>query len=237
MDISKAFSFVFEDEEWVSKILIGGLIALIPLVGQLAALGYALKVAQNVAQGNPRPLPRWSEFGDHLMRGLYDLVIRLIYTSPILVIMLLFACIGGLAGGASSSQRAQERFGMIFGAVGLCLIPLILVLALVLSVVTFAALGRFVATNNLAAALRIGEIVALARKSIGAWAMVLVVSILAGFVGGLGAIACGIGALFTGFYAQCVIGHALGQTVVQQGMVSAAPPQQPYNYGPPPTYQ
>ena len=27
MDIGKAFSFVFEDEEWVSKILIGGLIA------------------------------------------------------------------------------------------------------------------------------------------------------------------------------------------------------------------
>ena len=68
MDIGKAFSFVFEDEEWVSKILIGGLIALIPLVGQLVVLGYALKVAQNVAQGSPRPLPR-SKFSSKVGSG------------------------------------------------------------------------------------------------------------------------------------------------------------------------
>ena len=90
MDIGKAFSFVFEDEEWVGKVLIGGLISLIPLIGQLAVLGYALKVAQNVAQGNPRPLPRWNEFGDHLMRGLYDFVIRLVYALPVVVLGLLF---------------------------------------------------------------------------------------------------------------------------------------------------
>ncbi|KPV49301.1 hypothetical protein SE17_33435 [Kouleothrix aurantiaca] len=234
MDIGKAFSFVFEDEEWVSKILIGGLIGLIPLVGQLAVMGYALKVAQNVAQGNPRPLPRWSEFGDHLMRGLYDLVIRLVYSLPILVIALLFACVGGLAGGGASSQRAQERVGALFGLLGICLVPIMLVLGFAIAIVAYAALGRFVATNNLGAALRIGEVVGMVRKSIGAWAMMLVVAILASFVGGLGAIACGVGALFTGFYAQCVIGHALGQTVVQQGM--AAEPA-PVSYGPPPTYQ
>ena len=68
----------------------------------------------------------------------------------------------------------------------------------------------------------------------------LVVSILAGIVGSLGSIACGVGVLFTLFYAQCVIGHALGQTVVQQGMAANAYPPEPIsptNYGPPPTYQ
>jgi hypothetical protein len=93
LDIGKAFSFVFEDEEWICKILIGGLISLIPLVGQFVVLGYALKVAQNVAQGNPRPLPRWGEFGDHLVRGLYEFVIRLVYALPIVLIALLFACL------------------------------------------------------------------------------------------------------------------------------------------------
>ena len=48
MDIGKAFGFVFEDEEWVSKVLIGGLIFLIPLIGQFAVIGYSFKVAQNV---------------------------------------------------------------------------------------------------------------------------------------------------------------------------------------------
>lgn len=232
MDISKAFSFVFEDEEWVSKILIGGLIALIPLVGQLAALGYALKVAQNVAQGNPRPLPRWNEFGDHLMRGLYDFVIRLVYALPVVVLGLLFGCVAAFSGGAASSQRGQQQVGALFGVLGICLVPLMIVLGLALSLLSFAALARFIATNNLGQALRVGEVVAIVRRSIGAWAMVLVVAILAGMVGGLGAIACGFGALFTSFYAQCVIGHALGQTAVQQGLAGAAP--QAYSYGPPP---
>lgn len=232
MDIGKAFSFVFEDEEWVGKVLIGGLITLIPLIGQLAVLGYALKVAQNVAQGNPRPLPRWSEFGDHLMRGVYDFVIRLVYALPVVAIGLLFGCIVALSGGAVSGRRGQEQLGALFGLLGICLVPLMIVLGLALSIVSFAALARFVVTNNLGQALRVGEVVAIARKSIGAWAMVLVVSILAGLVGSLGAIACGVGALFTLFYAQCVVGHAIGQTAVQQGMAVAAAPT--YSYDPPP---
>ena len=44
--------------------------------------------------------------------------------------------------------------------------------------------------------------------------------------------------LFTGFYAYCIIGHALGQTVAQQGAVpSDYVPASPPSYGPPPTYQ
>ena len=64
MDIGKAFSYVFEDEQWISKVLIGGLLIWIPIVN-FAVFGYMIKVAQNVAQGNPRPLPEWGEFGDH----------------------------------------------------------------------------------------------------------------------------------------------------------------------------
>jgi len=77
-------------------------------------------------------------------------------------------------------------------------------------------------------------VVANALSNLGAWVMLILVAILAGFVGGLGAIACGVGVLFTSFYAQCVIGHALGQTISQVGMAGGATPP---SYGPPPTYQ
>ena len=83
MDIGKAFGFVFEDEKWVSKVLLGGLFFLIPIVN-FAVIGYMLKVAQNVAQGNPRPLPEWGggEFGNHFMRGLHGIVIQIVYQLP-----------------------------------------------------------------------------------------------------------------------------------------------------------
>ena len=71
MDFGKAFGYVFEDEGWVSKVLIGGLVALIPIIGSLVVSGYSYKIAQNVARGAARPLPEWNEFGDALARGFF----------------------------------------------------------------------------------------------------------------------------------------------------------------------
>ena len=233
MDIGKSFSFVFEDEKWVSKVLLGGLIFLIPLIGQFAVIGYMLKVAQNVMQGNPRPLPEWGEFGDHFMRGLYGIVIQIVYQLPTLILYAVFFCVLLAAGGAAGSEGSSDGAGAI-GVLSLCLLPLIFILALAGAFLGYVACGRYVATNTLSEAFKFSDVVASARGNLGAWVMLLLVVILAGFVGSLGVIACGIGALFTSFYAQCVIGHALGQTVSQVGMAGGATPP---SYGPPPTYQ
>jgi hypothetical protein len=232
MDIGKAFSFVFEDEKWVSKVLLGGLLMIIPIVN-FVAIGYMLKVAQNIAQGNPRPLPEWGEFGDHFMRGLYGIVIQIVYQLPTLILYGVFFCVILAAGGAAGNERNSDGAGAI-GVLSLCLLPLIFILALAGAFLAYVACGRYVATNTLSEAFKFSDVIASARGNLGAWIMLLLVVILAGFVGSLGVIACGIGVLFTSFYAQCVIGHALGQTVLQVGMTGGATPP---SYGPPPTYQ
>jgi len=231
MDIGKAFSFVFEDETWVSKVLLGGVLFFIPIVN-FAVLGYMLKVAQNVAQGNPRPLPEWGEFGDHFMRGLHWFVIQVVYQLPTIILYVLFFCVIAAAGGAAGSQRGGDGAGPI-GALGFCLLPLIFILALAGAFLAYVAAGRYVVTNRLSEAFKFSEVIASARANLGTWLILLLVVILAGFVGSLGVIACGVGVLFTSFYAQCVIGHSLGQTVAQLGMLGGAtePPI------PPPTYQ
>jgi hypothetical protein len=95
---------------------------------------------------------------------------------------------------------------------------------------------RYLATDSLGEAFKFGEVIATLRNHIGSFLMILAVGILAGLVASLGVIACGIGVLFTGFYAQCVIGHVIGQA-----MQRIFPPQQPVYaapgyYGPPPGY-
>src|SRR4029079_1598293 len=121
-----------EDEAWISKVLIGGLLIWIPIVN-FAVFGYMIKIAQNVAQGSPRPLPEWGEFGDHFMRGLYVFVIYLVYILPIIILEGLFFCVtGGLAAG-----RERDN-GAIAGLLGLCFFPLILILALAISIVLYA---------------------------------------------------------------------------------------------------
>ena len=50
MDFGKAFTFAFDDKEWVTKLLIGGILSLIPIVN-LVVVGYTLKTLKNVADG------------------------------------------------------------------------------------------------------------------------------------------------------------------------------------------
>jgi hypothetical protein len=228
VDIGKAFGYVFEDESWVSKVLIGGLVFLIPIVGQITVLGYSYKVARNVARGVERPLPEWNEFGDALARGFMGWVISLVYALPAIALAIIMALIT-----AGAAAAGGDEGGGAAAALSLCLFPLIFVLALVCAIASLTAVARYLATDDFGQAFKFGEVLASLRNNIGAWAMLLLVAILAGLVANLGIIACGIGVLFTAFYSQCVTGHALGQTIRQIGLGQYAPPA---SYGPPPTY-
>ena len=116
-------------------------------------------------------------------------------------------------------------------------IPLMIILGLLSSLLSYAALARYVVTNNLSDALKFREVIASVRGNFMPWLMLLLVGILAQLVAGVvGGIACGVGTLFTGFYAMCVQGHALGQTVAKENpTLNPYTTQQmpPVDYNPP----
>jgi hypothetical protein len=209
MDFAKAFAFVFEDPDWVKKVVIGGLIALIPVVGQLLVFGYMVSVARNVIRRNPQPLPEWTDLGQLLIDGLYMFIISIVYTLPIFVVMCLVLFPTLAIGGGFSGEGELEAIGVIgivcfscfsalYGvAVGWFFIP--------------AASVRYADTGDVMSALRIGEVLALTRANPLVFLMALVIYIVASFVAGFGIVLCGVGVLFTQFYAQCVTGHAYGQ--------------------------
>lgn len=236
MDIGRTFSYVTEDESWISKILIGGLISLIPIVGQLVLLGWVVQIARNVAAGVPKPIPGWSDFGEKLSIGFGAFVVQLVYYIPLFLVQCVTQAIGvGLASSASSDSGAAAAAGGIIALLGG-----LLVLVLALATIPFILAGtvRFVQTGNIAQSLRFADTFALFRNNMGLILSLFLVQLLGSVIGGLGIIACFIGIIFTLPFGQAVFAHGLGQAAARLGG-SAVPfgQQTPPSYTAPPTFQ
>jgi len=213
MDLGKAFSFTFDDPDWVKKVLLGGVITLVPILN-FAATGYSLEVTQRVLNNDPRPLPEWDDIGGKLVKGLLYTVIAFVYALPILLLAGFMQ--GGilLLGGAasSSSQGASDAAGAAVAILSVCFSCLMLIYGILIAIVLPAAIGNYAAKDQLGAAFRFGDIMSLVQKNISVYVMVLVIEVLAALVAGIvGSVACGVGILFTGFWSLLVIGYATGQ--------------------------
>ena len=225
MDIGKSFTFVFEDDAWITKILIAAVILFlgtfflwlffIPLILAVALLnGYMVEIIRQVVGSKVDGLPEWDNWGDLIADGLKVLVIQIVYALPIIV---LSCClIVPIVIGAENS----EALGVVLGVVLGCFMVL---WAIALSVVLPAATAVFAATGDLAAAFRFGEVFALVRDNLSTYLITLVMSWVASFVGGLGGAVCGLGTFLTAPYGTMVTGHLYAQAYV----ASTAPPAQP----------
>jgi hypothetical protein len=213
MNFGRAFGFFFEDEQWIKKILLGSLIALIPVVGQLAIMGYALAVLRNVRAGEARPLPDWSGFGSYLVDGLKFLVVTLVYAIPIIILACPLALVSVLP---FATQRYQDLVAplvgvaVVVGAGLACLVGLyVALLALLRPVLQI----RYAETGEIGPCLRVGEVVRYFGRNFGPIFISLLVSFLVGgaltFV--LGAISFGLLALPASVWMAAFSGHLFGQ--------------------------
>ncbi|MFZ5918618.1 MAG: DUF4013 domain-containing protein [Chloroflexota bacterium] len=206
MNLGKAFTFVFDDENWIVKVLIGGVLSLIPIVGQILVFGYAIEVMKNVMRGASDPLPEWDDWGAKLVNGIMYFVISIVYALPIILLGVCFGLLMSLTGAAEAEEAAT-----VLGSLGgICYGGFALVYGIFLALALPAALGRYLETGELGAAFRFADVWALVRANIGGWLIALVLSWLAGLVAGLGVILCFVGVLFTSFWSTLVMTYLWG---------------------------
>jgi len=212
MQFGRAFSFAFEDPDWLKKIGIAALVSLIPLVGQIFLVGWGVEVMRRVINRDAVPLPDWTDFSGHLVRGLKATVVYLVYSLP--MILFGFCMWAGMmgstllfAGDEANVEAASIAMIVVAGALG-CLM---LIYGILMAFLLPAALARMAVSGNLGGAFRIGDVFKLVRAAPGPYVLVILGSMLAGIIGSLGSIACGIGALLTTAYASTITGHLTGQ--------------------------
>src|SRR6266571_579753 len=96
--VGDSFAWPFQDPGWFGKMIIQGLIGIIPIVGWIAMVGWFLLILDNYRAGR-RELP---PAGFHLERGIGLFVVFLVY-------VIVFSLPGALLTRSAAQARPARR--------------------------------------------------------------------------------------------------------------------------------
>lgn len=207
MDFGLAFSFPFQDEGWVKKVVLTAVISLIPIIGQIALIGWLVELTRRVIRGDAEPLPDWADFGGILVLGLKMFAIGFVYAIPLMFMTIPMAIFDALVDSDSAVA--------LYTIVTLCFSCFALIYGLALAFFIPAAVGELAATDNLGAAINPTNIIAHVRAAPSAYLLAFLGTIVAGFLSGFGVILCFVGVILTAVYASAIQGHLYGQAYLE----------------------
>jgi hypothetical protein len=181
MDVGTSFTYMLKQPGGIVKILIGGLLLIIPIFGACVVLGYMLRTTRGIAAGDEQ-LPDWGDWGDLFVKGLIAIVAVFIYSIPAMIL---------------------ARLGTL-GAL------LSMVWYIAMWVALPAAILRYAVTENFGAFFEFSAIIDFIKANASNYILAIVLCLVAGFLSGFGLILLIIGVLFTYFWASLVYAHLLG---------------------------
>ena len=206
MDIGKSLGFVFEDKKWIEKVLIGGLISLVPIIGALWVLGYTVKLVRNVRNGDPEPLPEWEDFGELLSDGFKLFVIYFVWALPLIIAyipLLVTSIMAQDAGGDAST---------LWGLVTVCFGCFLFLYGLFFAAVLPALMVKFADNGEISDGFDFQGIFSFVKSHLGEIALVVVMGLAINLLAQLvGFLLCLVGLIFTSFWARLVIAHMIAQ--------------------------
>lgn len=206
MDFGKTINYPFRDEKWVTKILIGTFVSLIPIVNFIT-YGYMLRIVKQVIQGDDESMPEWDDWGGDFIKGLLAWLASMLYFLPMILMICCFAILSAL-----TTNDNGEGLGVLFA---LCLVPLSLGYSLLVSPLLAVAYVRYAESNNFASAfLDFGglfkDVTSQLTKTITFILFLLVIQAVVGAVVGFTIWLCGLG-LLVAWVGNVMTAHLAGQ--------------------------
>jgi hypothetical protein len=222
MDFGKAFTYMFQDPNWLAKLAIVTLlilvgislsVALIGFVPLIIVMGYSLVALDNVRLGHEHPLPEWQDWGRFFMLGLKVFGATFIWALPMVV-----GFVPVLAGGVLSDS-SNGGAGGISALLIICGTCLMFLWGIFIALLTPAIYARVAATNRFGSAFELGRIWEFTRDNLSnviiAILLVWLASLIAAVLGSLGFMLLCIGAILTiplaSLWQYLVQAHLFGQ--------------------------
>ncbi len=181
---------MFEDKNWLSKILVGAAFTLLSaiIVGIPFLAGYVVMAIKRAYDDEEVPLPEWDNFGDMFGKGIMAFIIVVLLFIP--AVILHFVPCGGL-------------LSVFYTLLAMLVFPILI--------------ARYAVTGDLNTVFEFNEIIELVRDNIANLAAVLIMWIIFSVIAVLGFLAIGIGFLFTSFWANLGLAYLFGK-VYQEAM-------------------
>lgn len=188
VDIGRAFNSPFRDARWITKILIGAVMVIIPIFGWFCLAGYGLRIMRRVVDGADTSLPDWTDFGQLFVDGIKAWIVAIIWSLPTIILSgfgnvadnLLLQCLGSLVNIAT---------GML----------------------TAAAIVPVAISGDMADGLQFQAVVNRVLNNLGDYLLLIVMGFVLGLIAAAGAIACIIGVFASIAYALFVHSHLTAQ--------------------------
>jgi hypothetical protein len=230
MDIGKSFSYLFEDDEWLTKLLLGAVVSAVPILN-FAWTGYTIDILRNVMNGVAFPMPDWSDFGDKFVKGFLVWLAGFIYSLPALLVICLPMGWLIVFPATSESTNTADTLAAIFTGVGILLLCILILYLLALSFYFPAVFINFARKGTFGSCFEVSEIIKIvsrnSSKYLTAWLVTLVAGIVVGIlmsvVGAIFAAIICIGWLITwvvtalgSVYLFAVYAHLFGQVVADE---------------------
>lgn len=212
MDYEKAFKFVFDDKDWVKKIIIGGLlsIAAFVIIPIFFVLGYYIEVEQRAAKGN-MILPEWDNWGEKLRKGFSVYVVFLVYLLPAVLLIGILVTAIIIISALSASNGPNDAAGALFAVLILFGYAFYFFYILLFTVIMPVIIVQYGRTESIRDAINVKKIFNIVKENFVQILILVAFAFLANFVGSLGMIALFVGVFFTSFYAQLVLYNLYGQ--------------------------
>jgi hypothetical protein len=209
MDIAYAFSFPFKDENWIKKLLIFGVITLIPIVGWLVLLGFMADVVRRTLNDDPILMPDL-DFGRQLSTGFRLFVVSLIYSLPAIILMGLAYIPPMIAAGMKGDNTEMITAIMSFFMV--CCMGIVFLYIIFIGFLIPIALVKSILEGTIGAGLKFGEIFAVLKAGFLNYLIVLLVTgIGSSILNSIGSMVCGVGVLFTLPYSVAMQANLMAQ--------------------------
>jgi hypothetical protein len=206
--VGDSFAWPFQGPGWFGKMIVQGLIAIIPIIGWIALVGWMMINIDNLRAGRRELAPA----GFHLSRGAGLFFVFLIYG----FVLAIPSIILGILGGSNHSAGLTALGNLITFALRLFLIFLT------------PAIILFVYRGGFSAGFDFNGIWGMATRNTANSLMAALVVFVANLIGGLGAILCLVGLLFTIPYSSAITaGVVAWYEQVMVGPSTARPPGAP----------